>query len=113
MTEKSRSNHLLINTQKTKVFNFEEDNLLILKLHDTLKNNKLENYKLPMIEFKYLAGQWSKQYPNVILDAKIVYKNDTIVIDDIRKSKFNSRKWWYKYINFRKIQPENPNKCIW
>lgn len=113
MTEKSRSNHLLIDTKKTKIFDFEEENLLILKLHDTLKNNKLENYKLPVIEFKYLVGQWSKQYPNVILDAKIVYKNDTIVIDDLRKSKFNSRKWWYKYINFRKIQPENPNKCIW
>ena len=113
MTEKSRSNHLLIDTKKTKIFNFEEDNLLVLKLHDTLKNNKLENFKVPMIEFKYLVGQWSKQYPNVTLDAKIVYKNDTIVIADLRKSKYNSRKWWYKYINFRKIQPENPNKCIW
>jgi hypothetical protein len=113
MTEKSKSNHLLIDTKKTKIFNFEEDNLLILKLHDTLKNNKLEKYKLPMCEFKYMVGQWSKQYPNLTLNAKIVYKNDTIVIADLKKSKFNSRKWWYKYINFRKIQPENPNKCIW
>lgn len=112
VTEKTRNNHLLIDTKKTKLFDLEEDNVLILKLPDTLKNQKLEGFRLPLTEFKYQANQLCKKY-NVKLNCTLVYKNDTIVIPDLRNSKFSETEWWYKYVFFRKIQPDGPNECMW
>ena len=113
MTEKSRSNHLIIDTKKTKLFDFEEDNVLILKLHDTLKKGKLENYRLPLIEFKYFSKKWCDRYPKLQINATIVYKKDTLVIPDLRKTEFATTKWWYRYVFFRKIQVEGANECYW
>lgn len=113
LTEKSRSNHLIIDTKKTKIFGFEEDNLLVLKIHDSLKKDSIVGYKIPIIEFKYKTKCWLKRYSTTKLNATVVYKNDTIDIPDLKKSEFNDAKWWYKYINFRKIQPEGANKCYW
>jgi hypothetical protein len=113
MTEKSRSNHLIIDTKKTKLFNFEEDNVLILKLHDTLKKGKLENYRLPLIEFKYFSKKWCDRYPKIQINTTIVYKKDTLLIPDLRKTEFVITQWWYRYVFFRKIQPEGANECYW
>ena len=113
VTEKSRSNHILIDTKKTKLFDFEEDNILILKLHDTLKKGKLENYLLPVIEFKYFSKKWCDRYPNLKINATIVYKKDTLVLPDLRKTEFVKTKWWYRYVFFRKIQPEGVNEYYW
>ena len=112
LTEKSRTNHLLIDTKKTKLFDFEEDNILILKLPDTLRAQKLQNYKLPLIEFKYKTVEWCKKY-NVKLNCTLVYKNDTLNIPDLKNSEFNKKEWWYKYLLFRKIQPSGANECYW
>ena len=112
LTEKSRSNHFIIDTKNSKLFDFEEDNILILKLPDTLKNNKLENFKLPLIEFKFKSTEWCKKY-DTKLNCTVVYKNDTIIVPDLKNSIFNEKKWWYKYLLFRKIKPEGPNECYW
>ena len=112
LTEKSRSNHLLIDTKKTKLFDFEEDHILIIKLSDTLRAQKLQNYKLPLIEFKYKTVGWCKKY-NYKLNCTLVYKNDTLNIPDLKNSQFNKKEWWYKYLYFRKIQVEGPNECYW
>ena len=77
-----------------------------------MKNNKLENFKLPLIEFKFKSTEWCKKY-DVKLNCMVVYKNDTIVVPDLKNSVFNEKKWWYKYLSFRKIQPEGPNECYW
>jgi hypothetical protein len=111
-TEKERSNHLLINTKYTKIVDFEEDAVLILKLHDTLKKHKLENFRIPISEFRFLSNHWSKRY-KIKLNCILVYKNDTIKIDDLKNSSFVETKWWYKYLYFRKIQPNGPNECLW
>ncbi|MDI1257600.1 MAG: HTTM domain-containing protein [Flavobacterium sp.] len=113
ITEKSRSNHLLIDTKKTKIFDLEEDNLLIFKLDERLKTAKLEGFRLPITQFKFLASQWIKKPNRENLACTLVYKNDTIVINDLSKSEFSKTKWWYKYISFRKIQPEGANECYW
>lgn len=112
ITEKTRNNHLLIDTNKTKIFNFEEDNVLILELHDTLKKEKLVNIKIPRIEFQFLCKKWNR-LDGVKLNCTLVYKNDTIVIDDLRKSIFTQTQWWNRYLYFRKIQTEGPNECRW
>jgi len=111
-TEKERSNHLLINTIYTKIVDFEEDTVLILKLHDTLKKHKLENFRIPISEFCFLSNDWSKRY-KIKLNCILVYKNDTIKIDDLKTSSFAETKWWHKYLYFRKIQPNGPNECRW
>ncbi len=113
MTEKSRSNHLIIDTKKTKIFNFEEDNVLILALHDSLKAKKLIGYKLPITEFKYAAKEWVKSKKNIKLTATLIYKKDTIFITDLKNSEFSKHKWWYKFLFFRKIQPQGANECYW
>ena len=112
-TEKNYSNHFLINTKFTKIYDFEEDNLEIIKLHDTLKNTYLEGYNLPLIEFKYKTNQWSNQFPTLELSAIVVYKSDTLVIKDLNQSQFNDSKWFYKYVNFRKIQTNGETGCFW
>ena len=111
-TESDKSNHLLINTKYTKIVNLEEDSVLILELHDTLKKHKLKNFKIPISEFCFLSNDWSKRY-KIKLNCILVYKNDTIKIDDLRNSSFVETKWWYKYLYFRKIQPNGPNECRW
>ena len=111
-TEKGSSNHLLINTKYTKIVNLEEDNVLILKLHDTLNKHKLENFRIPISEFQFLSNDWSKRY-KIKLNCDLVYKKDTLHIDDLKNSSFSETKWWYKYLYFRKIQTEGPMKCQW
>lgn len=111
-TEKGSSNHLLINTKYTKIVDFEEDNILILQLHDTLNRHKLENFRIPISEFRFLSNDWSKRY-KIKLNCVLVYKKDTLHIDDLKNSSFSETKWWYKYLYFRKIQTEGPIKCQW
>lgn len=112
ITEKSRSNHLLLDTKYTKIFDLEEDNVLVLKLSDSLQEQNLENHKIPITEFKFLSKHWCRYY-SFKIKATIVYKNDTIVINDLGKSEFVKTKWWYKYLYFRKIKPEGANDCDW
>lgn len=112
-TEKSRSNHLIINTKYTKISNFEEDTLRIITLSNDLKYEKLEGFLLPMVEFKYKIKEWTNHFEGKKLSATLVYKNDTIVIDDLKKSIYNQQKWYYNYLYFRKIQPKESIECYW
>ena len=113
LTEKTRSNHFFIDTKNTKLFDFEEDNIMILKLHDTLNRVGLKGFKIPKIEFEVLVNEWSEKYQLCPLNAVLVYQNDTIVIPDLKNSRFNQSKWWWKFVVFRKIQPEGANNCYW
>lgn len=112
ITETSQNNHLLIDTQKTKIFNWEEDQVEIIKLHDSLKAYELEGYKVPLIEFKYLTHLWGK-HTDIPITATVVHQSDTLVIKDLKKSQFNQPKWWYKYVPFRKVKPNEPSPCLW
>ena len=112
VTEETASNHLLIDTRKTKIFNFEEDNVIILKIHESFRKERLEGIKIPVSEFKFLCKKWTSS-SRIKLNCTLVYKNDTIVIDDLRKSEFAKTQWWNRYLYFRKIQTEGPNKCRW
>ncbi len=113
VTEKNRSNHLLIDTRKTKLFDFEEDNLHILSLDKRLQKEKLEGFILPVSEFHYRAANWAKNHRDWKISCTIVYKKDTTIIADLSKTDFANTKWWHRYVNFRKIPPEGPCKCFW
>ncbi|MDT0556718.1 HTTM domain-containing protein [Patiriisocius hiemis] len=115
ITESSRSNHFLINTKKTKLFFFEDDYVTILELPDYCKWNgieKLEGYDLPYIEFKTQVGFWKQKYNNPI-PATVVYKKDTLQIDNLKNSTFSTTNWWHKYLHFRKIPIKGNNECLW
>ncbi len=112
-TETSRSNHLIINTKHTKVLNFEEDTVKIIAVCKDLKYEKLEGFLLPMVEFKYKIKEWTTYFESKKLSATIIYKNETIVIDDLEKSIYNEQKWYYKYLYYRKIQPKESVECYW
>ena len=114
-TEKSQSNHFLIDTKKTKIWDFEEDNVLVLTIPDTLNSN-LKNFRIPATEFKYQAKNWCKneKFRNIQISCTLVYKNDTLSIKNLRNSTWSKPLWWYRFLYFRKIQTETGlNKCRW
>ncbi|OYU79809.1 MAG: hypothetical protein CFE23_12410 [Flavobacterium sp. BFFFF1] len=111
ITEKSRSNHLLIDTKRTKIVNLEEDNLFILELDNRLQYEKLQGYFLPVSEFKFKAANWAKRFKNI--HCKLVYQGDTIKTANLSETDFTKTDWWYRLVNFRKIQPDGACKCLW
>lgn len=115
ITEKSRSNHLLIDTKKTKIWSFEEDLVTIIEVDDSLKwenSETIKSHQLPLIEFKTQVNQWTKKYDKAI-PITIYYNNNLMHIPDLKTSEFNQVKWWYKYIQFRKLPHAGTNDCLW
>lgn len=112
VTEKSTNNHLLIDTKKTKLFDFEENSVEIIYLKNKNIKENFNGYKLPLVEFNFLVNYWNKTYTDKV-PCKLIYKGKTFETDDIRTSEFNKIKWWYKYLSFRKIQTKGSNECRW
>lgn len=115
LTEKSQSNHFFINTKKTKIWSHEEDLVSIIDIPEHLKwqnSFQLKNYQLPIIEFKTQANQWIEDFDEPI-ELTIKYKDEIIMIPDLKHSNFSSVKWWYHYVYFRRIPEEGVNECQW
>lgn len=112
VTEKSMNNHFLIDTKKTKIFNFEEDNVYIVKMENPFVREKYNGYKIPVSEFRFLVNYWSTHFEKPI-PCELIYKNKKYTFEDIKTSEFKETKWWYKYLSFRIIQTTSPNKCRW
>lgn len=119
VTEKSRSNHLLIDTKITKIFSFEEDLILINTASSELINEikrrnysfKLGKFLLPKIELQKAIHRISKSNKNIYIDYQ--YNKKHYVIKDVGNSSLNQIKWWYKLIYLRPVQIEGENKCQW
>lgn len=112
ITLKNESNHFLIDTKNTKLFQYEEDYILILSIKGLKYKTGLEHQRLPIIEFKYLSSKWIKQNHEKI-SVLYQYQNKTYLISDLKKHEYSKSDWWYQFVFFRKIQPINKNKCIW
>jgi len=115
ITEKEHCNHFIIDTKKTKIWDFEEDNVVIVNIPDKCKMNyidTLKDYGLPLIEFKKCISQWTKF--NEPIPCTLIYKGQTIFVPDLRNSKFNTYKikWWHRFLYYRKINL-NGNECLW
>lgn len=115
VTEKEHSNHYIINTKKTKIWDFEEDYVTIISIPEECKLSKIrlvKNYGIPLIELKRSITLWKKfKEP---LPCTLIYKGETIIVPDLRNSKFNNykMKWWYRFIYYRRINI-NCNNCLW
>lgn len=112
VTEKSSNNHLLIETNKTKIFDFEEDAVYIVKMENPYIKENFNGYKIPVVEFRFLVNYWSKKY-NKPITCELIYKDKKHTYSDLKRSEFKNSKWWYKYLFFRKIQTTSPNECRW
>lgn len=113
ITEKSRQNHYIVNSDITKIWDFEEDFVTILELPENLKWQGILDLKgcdLPLIEFKVQAERWLTEDSKTI-KCKLLYKGEVVQIDDLRNSEFGKAKWWYKYLLYRKIPAKN--ECLW
>lgn len=112
VTEKSRNNHFLIDTRKTKIIDLEEDYVEIIAFENKYYADKVKGKLLPLSEFQYRIS-YSEKYHDEKIPAELIYKNKYYKIADLRKSPFNNSKWWYRWILFRPIQKEGCNKCRW
>ncbi|KGO84607.1 hypothetical protein Q765_20705 [Flavobacterium rivuli WB 3.3-2 = DSM 21788] len=114
-TEKEHCNHFIIDTKKTKIWNFEEDYVVITNIPKECKLSEIklvQNYGIPRIELKRNIMLWKKfRQP---LPCTLVYKGETIFVPDLRNSKFSTyeMKWWYRFLYYRRIIVNN-NECLW
>lgn len=112
VTEKRLNNHYLIDTKKTKLFDFEEDSVYIIFMNNPFVREKYDGYKIPVSEFRFLVNYWARKFDRPIA-CKLIYKGKQYNFDDLRTSEFKNSKKYYKYLNFRKIQTKSPNECRW
>lgn len=115
ITEKTRNNHLIIDTNKTKIWNFEEDYVTILEIDPNLKwegLQTLKGYDLPLTEFKVQIAKWIETEPGAI-KCTLLYNNKILEIPDLKVSGFAQAEWWHKYILYRRIPSNLTNECMW
>ncbi|GGM74594.1 hypothetical protein GCM10010967_02570 [Dyadobacter beijingensis] len=117
VTEKNRCNHFLIDTRNTKIWDFEEDCVQIVKLESGSRWQKLnadvmERSLVPVVQFGHLIRRWSGETPGKI-PCTLIYQGKTLQIDDLKNSTFAEYRWWYHYLPFRVVQIDGPNQCRW
>jgi hypothetical protein len=113
VTASKYNNHLLIDTDKFRLFNYENDCVKFIEFtNPDDKNDSFSDYYLPMVEFQYYIKHWEKKHKKPI-KCILEYQNKRYEIYDLSKSQFNNGKWWYKYLSFRRIQENSPNECRW
>ena len=119
-TEGITSNHFLLSNNPLKFFNYQED---IVEIHGafneegeylTLNNLPLQSYYLPMVEFKKLIYDLTKDNRKIAIEFKYqdkVYQTRDIINDPVWKT--FQQNWEMKLMNFRLISPVEPNECKW
>jgi len=115
ITEKSHNNHYLIDTRKTKIWDFEEDYVTFIDIPDKFKlHNRIaiSGYSIPMVELKKSIVLW--QHLKEPIPCTVSYKGDTIILTDITTSKLADpdTEWWHRFLYYRKINLKQ-NECLW
>ncbi|MFY7811171.1 MAG: hypothetical protein ACOVQ2_05510 [Flavobacterium sp.] len=113
VTASKHNNHLLIDTDKIRLFNYENDCVKFIDfVNPDNQNDTLSGYYLPMVEFQYYIKHWEEKHHKPI-KCVLEYQNKRYEIKNLSQSTFNNGKWWYKYLSFRRIQEDSPNECRW
>jgi hypothetical protein len=115
VTEKGHNNHYLIDTRKTKIWDYEEDHVTFIDIPHKFKlHNRREilGYSIPLVELKKSIVLWQRFKEPI--PCTISYKGDTIVLTDIKTSKFADpdTEWWHRFLYYRKINLKQ-NECLW
>lgn len=114
VTEKSRNNHLIIDTKKTKIWGFEEDYVTIVRMPKGAKwygPLTPQECDIPLIEFKRMARSWTRR--DATASCTIRYKGKLLDITNLRESEFSQTKWWHRFLFYRPIPKEGTNPCLW
>ena len=114
-TEKTRSNHLLINTKFTKLIDFEKNLISVDHIHTKVRppsRYEIQGYLLPESEFRYIASISSKKLEHKI-SLDIMYRGKNMYIEDLANSQFSNKPISSRFLTFRQIDPIGPAKCRW
>lgn len=116
ITDSNKSNHLFINTRYTKLTHLEEDQVYVLKIDSILKRQnatlRIDGMYIPKTELAYRIAS-AKGNQTGTNGGIFIENKDTVIVNDLMQSKFADCKWWYRFISFRAIQPNGPNRCRW
>jgi len=115
VTEATRQNHLLIDTRKTKLIDFEADLVEIRDIHSTTRppsRYDLQGYLLPMSEFRYIATI-STDDPSRQIELTIRHKDQEVYISNLGLSEYANRPLSSYLFTFRQIDPFGYAKCRW
>ncbi len=113
-----RSNHILLNTSKMKLWNYQEDIVWINYLPDKARPGPKfpkNGEGLPAIEFlKYLDYLKSKNFNSI--PAILTYQGKQLKLPDITQSPefiYHSGHSLKGFMQFRKVQKSGPEYCKW
>lgn len=109
VTEQSRSNHYLVNTKYTKIFNLEEDYVTVLNAPKN--SNHFIGYDLPTIEFLRKVSPSATKFSEDVGEWVVMYRG--VVLQNNDFDKLTRREWWHRYLVFRQIPREGQNECLW
>jgi hypothetical protein len=115
VTDTSRCNHVIVNTAHTKLFYFEEDNVLIQNASPNLvpiigKNYRFYSY--PFVEFQNRMKIWSSRLKEPV-QLELIYRNKHYQITDLNKNRFAKQEWYYRFLYFRETPLQHSGKCMW
>jgi hypothetical protein len=115
ITMVGRDNHLLINTHYTKVIPFEEDYIEMLSAPPSLQKyfgSDYRYYYYPVITFRKKAAEALTRIKEPVT-VKIRYKENEIVIKDLKQSSWSQSKWYHRYFYYRPTPKPGYGVCVW
>ena len=119
-TEGERSNHLLLGSNPLKIWGYQEDLVWIIDIDDRYGDvihhydAGARGYALPVVEFRKWIHDWDRAGYRVPLTygyRGIRYTTDDIVTDPVWHTP--NRTLPMVLLDFRVIQPGEPNYCRW
>lgn len=115
VTEEQRQNHLLINTNYTKLIGFEQ-NLVEVRYIDSQtrppSRYDIQGYLIPRSEFRFIANMSTLDTDRRI-SMDIRDNGKEIRIDDLARSEYAERPLSSYFLTFRQIDVFGSAKCRW
>lgn len=118
-TEGATSNHILLGSNPLKFANYQEDVVRIIDIDDNAakighKYQSLKGNSLPVVEFRKLLLQWREAGRNVPITLEYqdkITKSENIAAEP--RWRVDGYDWEMRLLDFRVIQPSQPNECRW
>ena len=117
ITYAPKSNHYLIDTADIKIWDYEEDLVMIRSIHPRVRysfDGDALGYGIPLSEFRKKVWYWG--YLGLTgLSIHFSYQGVEYRFPDIEKSPWGvkSRSWMEYLLDFRKVPIDRPNTCGW